>query len=98
MVKRKIAQVEAPESPDASSPSSKKARGSVARERVVAADFEPVDPAVLPDNARLDLADSEIYYVPDFVDKKTAKRWYDELVELDSCTSAHASLYSFAAC
>lgn len=55
------------------------------RKKVSATDFEPVDPAVLPPDAKLDLADCEIYYVPDFVDKMTAKRWYDELMELDTC-------------
>lgn len=57
------------------------------RKKVVAHDFKPVDPAaVLPEDASLDLADAEIYYVADFIDPKTAERWYNELVELDTCT------------
>ncbi|KAK9899207.1 hypothetical protein P389DRAFT_45420 [Cystobasidium minutum MCA 4210] len=75
MVKRKIADVESPDAvPTTTSP----------RKKVVASDFLPVDPAILPDDARLDLADAEIYYIADFIDAKTAKRWYEELVQLDT--------------
>ena len=55
------------------------------RNKVVAADFKPVDPAVLPDDARLDLQDGEIYYVADFVESKLARRWYKDLLELEAC-------------
>lgn len=66
------------------------------RRKVVACDFQPVDPALLPGDARLDLADAEIYYVEDFLcDSKTAKRWYDDLVELDTCKPIQ-SYHSFA--
>ena len=74
MAKRKVAE-------EAASPTNK-------RKKVEAGDFEPVNPDVLPANAKLDLADCEIYYVPDFVDKKTAKRWYKELLELGTCMSS----------
>lgn len=57
------------------------------RKRVSAHDFEPVDPSVLPEDTKLDLADCDVYYVSDFVDKATAKRWYDELLELETCKS-----------
>lgn len=57
----------------------------IKRKKVVASDFQPVDADVLPENAKLDLADAEIYYVPSFVDADTAQRWYNELVELDTC-------------
>ena len=60
------------------------------RRKVTQADFKPVDQAVLPEGCRLDLADSEVYYVKDFVDAKTAKRWYRDLLDLDTCASAHA--------
>jgi len=33
-----------------------------------------------------DMADSEVYYVPDFIkDSKTAEEWYNSLLGLDSC-------------
>jgi hypothetical protein len=60
----------------------------VKRKKVVASDFQSIDPAVLPESAKLDLADAEIYYVENFLcDTLTAKRWYEELVELDTCSS-----------
>lgn len=60
----------------------------VKRKKVVASDFKPVDPAILPENTKLDLADAEMYYVKNFLcDESTAKRWYEELVELDTCLS-----------
>lgn len=87
MVKRKIADVESPDAvPTTTSP----------RKKVVASDFLPVDPAILPDDARLDLADAEIYYIADFIDAKIAKRWYEELVQLDTCTYAAFQLEPFA--
>ena len=60
------------------------------RRKVTQADFKTVDPTVLPEDCRLDLADSDVYYVKDFVDAGTAKRWYRELLELDSCASIQA--------
>ncbi|CAD6568238.1 MAG: hypothetical protein CYPHOPRED_002441 [Cyphobasidiales sp. Tagirdzhanova-0007] len=54
------------------------------RKKVTAKDFKPVEPGVLSEGAHLDLADSDIYYVADFVDKSTARRWYKELMELDT--------------
>lgn len=59
------------------------------RKKVVASDFKPVEAAILPDNARLDLEDSEIYYVKDFIDSKLAKRWYKGLLELEACANAY---------
>ena len=57
------------------------------RRKVVKADFKQVDAAELPllKNSRLDLADSEIYYVERFVDSDRAKRWYNELFALTTC-------------
>lgn len=59
------------------------------RRKITQADFKPVDPTVLPEGCRLDLADSEVYYVKDFIDAKTAKRWYRDLLDLDTCASVH---------
>lgn len=60
----------------------------VKRTKVVASDFQSIDPAILPESAKLDLADAEIYYVEDFLcDEATARRWYEEIVELDTCSS-----------
>lgn len=59
----------------------------VKRKKVVASDFKPVDPRVLPEGVKFDLADAEIYYIEDFLcDATTAQRWYKELVELDTCS------------
>ena len=80
MSKRKVKEEE-----PAVSPSNK-------RKRVQASDFEPVDPVNLPANSKLDLADCEIYYIADFVDKKTARRWYNELLELETCECARTQL------
>lgn len=57
------------------------------RRKVVEADFKQVDAAELPllKDSRLDLADSEIYYVERFVDSERAKRWYNELLALTTC-------------
>ena len=59
------------------------------RRKVTQADFKTVDPTVLPEGCRLDLADSDVYYVKDFVDATTAKRWYRELLELGTCASIY---------
>lgn len=55
------------------------------RKRVTADDFSPVDPRVLPEKCRLDLADCEVYYVDDFVDPATSDLWYKQLLELPTC-------------
>jgi hypothetical protein len=80
MVKRK-----ADTDADANNPDANEPDVPLKRNKVVAADFKPVDPAVLPDNARLDLQDGEIYYVAEFVDSKLARRWYKDLLELEAC-------------
>ena len=61
------------------------------RRKVVKADFKQVDAAELPllKNSRLDLADSEFYYVERFVDSERAKRWYNELFALTTCRIYH---------
>ncbi|KAL7010069.1 hypothetical protein EMMF5_000088 [Cystobasidiomycetes sp. EMM_F5] len=56
---------------------------SAKRRRVEVSDFEPVDVSKL-EGSKLDLADCETYYVAQFVDKATAMRWYNELLELDT--------------
>lgn len=58
---------------------------SAKRKRIEASDFEPVDPKVMPDDAHLDLADAEIYYIANFVEKGVARRWYKDLLALETC-------------
>lgn len=89
MAKRKL-QLEPSRTSAAAHEASTSDSAPVKRKKVVASDFQPVDPKLLPEDAKLDLADAEIYYVEDFLcDAATAKRWYDELVELDTCVPIH---------
>ncbi|GAA5828487.1 hypothetical protein JCM11251_000816 [Rhodosporidiobolus azoricus] len=57
------------------SPPKKRARKSVG-------DDDTQQVTSLSASTRLPLADADVFYLPDFVDGKTAKTWYDELLDL----------------
>lgn len=45
----------------------------------------------LPDSARVRLPRCECFYMPDFVERRTADEWYDALLDELECTSRSSS-------
>jgi hypothetical protein len=91
MAKRKL-ELSQPSKTEVFTPPESKTEQPRKRKKVTARDFNPVNSDVLPKDARLDLADAEIYYVPDFIEPETAKRWYGDLLALDTCETCNSLL------
>jgi hypothetical protein len=43
-----------------------------------------------------DMPDAEVFYVPNFIDKRVAQEWYNELLMLDSCKYLPITIFEFA--